>query len=836
MATQPTATDIGLVREAAPAELRTRRQWVGWRFQDRNGEPTKVPYDPFTGNRADTTDPSTWSDFEQAMFYFENSDADGVGYVFSPDDEYCGIDLDKCRDPQTGQIEDWANEIIDSMNSYAEVSPSRTGVKIFVKATKHGSRCRTGNIEIYDRDRYFTVTGNRFTSSPESIQPRQTELDALYHMVFEEDNAPSDSTADTSEQPRFVNPHAPPSDEAVLNVLQLSSSAAKFHLLWTGHWQEETLNYPSQNEADLALVSYLVFVCGGDDERIDRIFRQSGLYREKWDRPDYRRRTIDKALRDRTEFYVPTRSRASSSPPPKRPAPPPPPPVKPSDSLPKPAVTATPPAPSPVVAGRDPVACVRDGEPYHQTDLGNAERFAAFCGTDVRHAHGIGWLVWDGCRWCEDDLHAVLHRATLCARNIYKEAAASADMSASHPDLAVRARNAGVSKGLLQWANRSESRERLNAMIEVAKAQRCIAIRVSDLDADPWLLNCRNGIVDLRTATLRPHRREDLITKLAPVESAADADCPQWRAFLNRIFDANGELIAFAQRSLGYALTGVVHQHVLQVLFGAGANGKSTFLETISTMLGDYASHAAPGLLVKRRSDSHPTELADLRGARMVSCIETAEGGAFDEERVKALTGGDRIKARKMRQDFFEFSPTHKLFLATNHRPIVRGDDNGIWRRLRLWPFTVEIPKDEQDLELKDKLLGELSGILAWCVEGCLMWQRDGLGEPGEVVSATQDYRDQQDHFGAWIDECCELPGDHDDPTTFHQTGGELYRSYRLHCDQQGIMPLGNWKFSERLKGIAGVTRADGRNRTYYGIKLTAGAYSAVLDRNQRRP
>jgi len=277
-----------------------------------------------------------------------------------------------------------------------------------------------------------------------------------------------------------------------------------------------------------------------------------------------------------------------------------------------------------------------------------------------------------------------------------------------------------------------------------------------------------------------------------------------------------------------FASRGAIREHVIHVLYGSGANGKSTFIETIATMLGDYATAAAPRLLIRRQGESHPTELVDLREARFVSAIETAEGGAFDEERVKALTGDDRIKARKMRQDFFEFRPTFKLFLATNHRPIVRGDDTGIWRRIRLWPFTVEIPPEEQDHALKEKLRAELPGILAWSVRGCMAWQDDGLSEPPEVSSATQSYREEQDHFGDWFESCCLVPGENEVAETFHCRGGLLYQSYSVFCRSTGTKPLGMWKFSERLLKRPGVIRDRSRSSKYTGVKLTDEAFAAA--------
>ncbi len=817
-------TDLDLILEHVPDELREYRQWVAWRLQERNGKPTKVPYDPIRGRMADCCDPATWGGFNDAIHYCEHFNAKGVGFVFTANDPFTGIDLDKCREPTTGNIEGWANEIIDSIRSYSEVSPSRTGVKIIVRATKRGSRCRKGQIEIYDRQRYFTLTGNRLAHLPGTIQARQRELEKLYEQVFgTADDSESDSDESSSDA-KNPNPHAPSSDDEIVRILERFESGPKFKLLWSGKWEEA--GYASHSEADLALVGLLAFMCGHDSARIDRLYRRSGLYRDKWERHDYRRRTIEKALAGKSEFFTPSNKLefdmswgnamqmlvgVASTPP--TPRLPPPPPV----AVPTPYQKTI---PSVVVPVQHPVARVRAGNPYAQTDMGNAERFVALYTDELRYVSGIGWFEWDGQRWREDHLNRAVNLSMGCIRHIYQEAAAAAELAARDGNPTQSEIAGNHAQALSRWAKRSEAHARIIAVPKLAATLSPLAAYVGDLDRDPWLFNCRNGTLDLRTGALRPHRRDDLITKVAPVDYDTNAECPIWIAFLQRIFDGNQELIDFVQLAVGYALTGVIREHVLHVLYGGGANGKSTLLETVSTMLGDYAKHAAPGLLIKRRYEGHPTELADLRGARLVTAIETAEGGAFDEERVKSLTGGDRITARRMRQDFFEFTPTFKLFLATNHRPVVKGDDNGIWRRLRLWPFNVEIPAHEQDVRLKEKLLSELPGILAWCVRGCKAWRREGLGCPTVVTEATQEYRDQLDQVGMWLEECCERPADNDEAYRFTVQGSDLYGSYKQWCDRQGVVALSNWRFSERMLKVDGVSKSRSHVSMYHGVRL----------------
>lgn len=416
----------------------------------------------------------------------------------------------------------------------------------------------------------------------------------------------------------------------------------------------------------------------------------------------------------------------------------------------------------------------------HLTDLGNARRLVARHGQDLRFCHPWGkWLVWTGKRWKIDNTGAVLRLAKETVRSIYAEAAAE-------PDDKQRQR-------IVDHAVRSESAARIRAMVALAESEPGIPVLPAELDRDPWLLNVKNGTIDLRTGELRPHRREDLITKIAPVEYNPAAECPRWKQFLNEIMDGNQSLINFLQRAAGMSLTGDTSEHVLFICHGSGRNGKSTFLNTLLALLGDYGMTAAPDLLIAKQNDRHPTELADLFGKRLVVSIESEEGRRLAESLVKQLTGGDKIKARRMREDFWEFSPSHKLWLATNHKPRVRGTDIAIWSRLKLIPFAVTFPEDKQDKQLAKKLLAELPGILRWAVEGCLTWQRDGLRVPEEVKAATESYRQEQDVLAAFLNECCII-----NPLA-KVAARNLYKAYVNWCEENGEHPLAQRNFGMRL-------------------------------------
>jgi putative DNA primase/helicase len=414
---------------------------------------------------------------------------------------------------------------------------------------------------------------------------------------------------------------------------------------------------------------------------------------------------------------------------------------------------------------------------FNLTDLGNAERFIARHGEDVRYCYPWSrWLVWTGARWERDEAGKVYRLAKDTVRGIYQEAATAEDEDRR--------------KALAKHAARSEAEAKIKAMLELSKSE--VPISPAELDAEPWLLNVPNGTIDLRTGELRAHRREDLITKMAGATYDPAAEAPAWAATLARVLPSE-ELRSFFKKLAGYAFSGDVSEHILAVLYGTGANGKSTILNALLAAAGDYGMQAAPDLLVAKKG-SHPTEVADLFGMRLVASIEVEDGRRLAESLVKQLTGGDKVRARRMRQDFWQFDPTHKVFMAVNHKPEIRGTDTAIWRRLRLIPFEQTIPPDEQDKKLPQKLAAELPGILRWALEGCEEWQRKGLQAPAEVRKATGQYRSEMDVIGVFLQDECEIGPAHREPFT------TLYKRYEEWCEDGGERAETRRKFNARLK------------------------------------
>lgn len=385
------------------------------------------------------------------------------------------------------------------------------------------------------------------------------------------------------------------------------------------------------------------------------------------------------------------------------------------------------------------------GRGEHYTDLGNARRFIAQHKSDLRSL-GVArrpWRIYDGVRWASDETGEVERRAKATVGSLYAEAAHAAE-----PD---------ERDALLKHAAKSEQASRIRALLELAATEADICATIDTFDADPWLLNVENGTINLRTGERRPHRPSDLISKLAPVEHDPRAEAPRWDKFLEEIMADDADTIDFLRRAVGYALTGSTREQCLFFCYGRGANGKSTFLEVLRAMLGDYAQASDFTTFLSRKSEGPRSDLARMRGARLVTAIEAHGEKGFDEMVLKQLTGGDTIVARKLYEEFFEFAPTHKLFLAANHKPIVREQTEAFWRRIRLIPFTVTFAPEKRDRRLLGKLLKELPGILNWAIAGALDWRKNGLGEPRAVEKATQQYREENDLLGEFVAQRCRF-------------------------------------------------------------------------------
>lgn len=437
------------------------------------------------------------------------------------------------------------------------------------------------------------------------------------------------------------------------------------------------------------------------------------------------------------------------------------------------------------------------------TDVGNAMRLVSLHGRDLRYVPEFKkWLVWDGVRWLIDEDGEIMRRAKDTATAIYVEAK-NASQAGEQP----------MADKLASHAGRSQSVLKLKAMIELAQSELGIPARTTELDNNNYLFGVANGVINLKTGALRESRREDLITKRALVAYDSNAHAPLFLAFLDRIMGGNQALIGFIHRAVGYSLTGLTDEQCLFFLHGSGQNGKSTLLTAIKELLGDYAMQCPAETLMVKQGGSIPNDIARLRGARMVATSETEDGRRFAETMIKQLTGQDTIAARFLFAEYFEFIPNFKIWLAANHKPVIRGDDYAIWRRIRLIPFAVTIPPEEKDGKLPEKLRAEYPGILAWAVQGCLEWQQQGLNPPPEVLAATEEYKSEMDLIGKWIEECCI--------TVTHATAkaGALYSNYKRWVEDNGGFPLSSTKFGMKL-GDRGYQKEKSGTVVYRGIGL----------------
>lgn len=416
---------------------------------------------------------------------------------------------------------------------------------------------------------------------------------------------------------------------------------------------------------------------------------------------------------------------------------------------------------------------------------------ALYCSTWGR------WLLWKGSRWVMDEtLEAVSMVQDSCLRE------------AAGVPLEVELTPSQQKRIMASLA----SQRTITNVEKLARSDRRAATSPAEWDSDHWELNTPGGVVDLRGGGLRPHRRADKMIKQTTVTPGGS--CPTWLAFLDRVMGGDAELIGFLQRMCGYALTGVTREHALFFCYGTGGNGKGTFLNTITAIMGDYQRVANVETFTESRGDRHLTELARLHGARLVTSQETEEGRRWAESRIKALTGGDPITANFMRQDHFTFIPQFKLIIAGNHKPGFRAVDEAIKRRLHLIPFTQTIPAGERDETLSERLVAELPGILAWMVEGCLDWQRNGLRAPDSVKDATDCYLDDEDSMQAWIDECCDVG------IGCSATNSDLFKSWSEWCEREGEHPGSSKRFGQRLESKRFQRSRTGRARGFEGIAV----------------
>ena len=778
--------------ERVPRELKELPQWVCWRLvedPDRPGKKKKIPIDPRTGGPARSNDPATWAAYEDAVEGQDRFRADGIGIMFA--NGIFGIDLDHCLD-EGGQLLPFAREILDTVQSYAELSPSGTGIHILCAGQLPEGRRRRGNVEMYSEGRFFTVTGRQIGTEYE-FSDCTHRVKEMHRKYLGQPERPREAP---QRPPRNARAEMSP-EEVIRRATAAKRGGERFADFMAGRWSHRNIGDGSQSSADQAFCNALAFWCQRDEALMDAVFRRSGMMRPKWDQRrggmTYGQRTIRAAVEDCREVWTPPAERRRG------PAPPELPPV------PQPEAQAPPELP------------VRRAYPCD--DTGNARRFVDRYLGEIRFNHIDGaWLCWDGRRWAEDQTGEIKRKADQMLEEMRRELAGKEEMGAA--DAAVFRRH----------LSRSRSSRGKGAFIEEAKHLKGVPVLPAQLDRYPSALNVQNGVISLRTGAYRAHHRDYLLSKLAGTVYDRGAACPTWERFIQDITQGDRELALYLQRMAGYCLTASVREQCVFFLWGSGANGKSTFVETLSAIMGEYAMACQPETVMLRDRGAAPRgDIARLRSARLVTTFEPNDGARLDEGMVKQLTGGDKVTARFLYGKDFEFRPEFKILMATNYKPVIKGTDQGIWRRVRLIPFNLQLPEEKKDKHLPEKLLREHPGILKWAVAGAVDWYRDGLPPCKAVDEAVQEYRSEMDRIQQFVDDCLTVSAG------ASLRASSLYQCCRGWCQEQGERyPVGTTRFYGEMKRRYNHRKRE-RYNEYLEITFTAQGFRLLEEGQGRR-
>lgn len=751
--------------EQIPQELKALPNWICWDAvpDEKRGKIKKVPINALTGGGAMSNNPSTWCDFDTAVRASEKHS--GIGFMFDGC-PYFGVDIDGKEEEleayQRGENGNIISEFISTLQSYTEISQSGKGIHIICRGKLPKRGRRKGSVEMYEDGRFFVMTGNS-CSEYEGIAECSDSIKPLHEKYIGGGHEPVAKAVpavrlDTADQ--------------IIKAAAGAKNGGKFVSLYSGR----TAGYTSQSEADMAFCSMLAFWTGCDAEKMDMIFRSSGLMREKWDRPQsgstYGALTIQKAIAGCSQVYSPKNSYSAS-----------------------------------FKQGEVNAQTEQTGQRlYSFDDTGNAQRFVDLFGDKVRYCYtDKRWLWYDGRKWCTDMTGTVKRLADKAVACMAAEAKVYAQLDADE--------GTDMAKAFEKHIKSSRSNKSKNAMLN--EVMHHVPILPSQLDRYKAALNTPGGVIDLKSGALAPHDPKNYFTKITAVEYSENADCPRWTAFLDDIFGGDKDLIRYVQKAVGYSLTGATSEQCAFFLYGTGRNGKSTFLDIIRDIFGDYAANIQPETIMVRNSQGSAinSDIARLKGARLVTSVEPNEGVRINEGLLKQLTGDDTVTARKLYGDEFEFKPEFKLWMATNHKPVIRGTDTGIWRRIHMIPFTCVIPEGKVDRRLKYKLSAELTGIFRWAVEGCLLWQKEGLKMPRAVLEEVREYRREMDVISAFVEDKCTVG------KGLSVKSSQLFAAYLNWAEQNNEYRMSSTKFGMEL--AKRFEKVKGRGCNYYsGITL----------------
>lgn len=740
-----------------PTSLKAYPQWVCWRYEQRVGQPkpTKVPYNARTDWRASSTEPATWSSFNEALERYQRGGYDGIGIVLSSTDDLVGLDLDNCID-EAGQVLPWAMYYVEGCWSYTEITPSGQGLRVFFHGKLPPGRRRLGDIEIYDQERFLTVTGNHLSGTPLEVADRSTVTEVLHEDIFGP-AIPAESSAAPS--PSAI---VGLKDADLLERAHRAKNGADFAALWRG----DTARYlGDDSRADYHLARQILWWSSGDVSRADRLFRQSGLMRPKWDERrgtnTYGERTLAAALQNLNLTYTATVTVPTDT-------------TNGHHDLEQVAritgaaasTASQPPSEPPTMT----VSTDFVWDCFRKAEFGDAQLMARlYSGKLLWEPAEKEWYTFNGHHWQRDTTDLALRAVPSVVAGTYLSLAATVTSESEREvdeDAAKNKRSLAD-----ELVKRAKQLQHLNRTTHVLKfAQGMLTVPGGAWDSDPWLLGVVNGVIDLRSGTLRPGRPEDMIRTVAPTAwQGLDAPAPRFETFMAEIMSEDStsvepELVPFLARLFGYAVTGLTTEHVLPILWGDGRNGKDTLLETLGHVLGPLAASASTSVFVSGQrvsANAASPHLYDLYGRRLMWANETNEGARLNAAQVKLITGGGRIKARPLFGNLVDFQPSHLVCLVTNKRPGAPSDDRALWTRILLVPFVQRFVTNpgkgerQADKMLVHTLKSEASGILSWLVRGCLAWQHEGLRPPETVRLATEQYQHEEDDWARFIAECC---------------------------------------------------------------------------------
>lgn len=738
------------MQTAFPEEITSIHNWCVWKYTQVNGRMTKIPFNAETGEKARSNDRSTWTSFDKALQSYQTQNLDGLGFFF--EQPYVGIDLDDVEDEihrfQRGDHTDnIVSEFYEAYKSYGEISPSGTGIHIMAKGEIPGERRRKGNVEIYESGRFFTMTGQSLGKYPQITLSSHNTMQRIYDKYL---GNPATRFYDKTSQGIAHNL----SESEVIAHINNSKQSDLFNTLMKGEWQG---NYDSQSDADMAFSNLLAFWCARDFDQMDSIFRQSGLYRPKWDakRSDstYGEQTLYKAINEASNIYTPSNKQE---------------PLK--------YVFGE-------AFGTEEKENKKTYPPKSWDDTGNADRFIDRYGDNYKYSYtNKQFFVFDGAKWAADETGMIRRLIDEMINGLKNEKIVVPE--GTEPE--------DAKEQFMKFIKKSRGTQAKKNITDEIKHRK--PVKTDEFDQHDMLLNVANGYIDLPARKLHDHDIEKLFSLQSYTDYTEKMQPTIWLEFLNDIFDGDQEVINYLQKALGYSLTGSTREQVMFILHGKGRNGKSIFVETIAEILGDYSKTMQATSLMVKKNDSVNTDIARLNGARFVSSSEPNEGFRFDEGLIKQLTGGDKVTARFLYGSEFEFTPKFKIWVSTNHKPIITGTDDGIWRRLVLIPFDVQIPDEKVDKNLKYKLLREAPGILNWMVQGAYMWMKDGLEAPEKISEAGELYRNEMDVIEEFITDRCErVEGS-------RVRNKILYEEYRKWADETGSHKMPMKKFTQKMK------------------------------------